>query len=380
MRVLHVIGSFLPSGGFGGLQEATLQLCRGLREHDVDVTIMTTNARGDDDADLPLDQDIDVSGLCVRYHRRFPRARYMPSVGLVRSLRREVDRYDLVHATGLFTFPSLAAARIARSEGVRYVITPSGMGRPWALSHRSWKKRPYWWAVEARNLREAAALHATSDMEADDLSVMFPSTRVFVVPNAVAAPTSRAVQRKPGRVLFLGRLHPIKGLDLLVDAMHLVTRRLPHAELVLAGPDETGLWPELVRRMSTLSPRPRATYLGAVTGSAKSGLLASGSVLALTSHSESFGMVVAEALAHGTPVVTSHGCPWQRLEGAGAGHWVEGHPETVADAIVDVLTQPDGGSAMQRASRALATVFTSSVVGEQMARQYGEILRRPRAR
>ena len=375
MRVLHVIGSFDPVRREGGLQEATLHLCHGLQRHGVDVSIATTNAGDGKNLNVPLDRALEVEGLSVRYFHRFPRLRYLPCAGLLGHLRQVVRDYDLVHTTGLFTFPGAAAARTAHDAGIPYVVAPSGMCRPWALSHRAWKKRPYWRAIEQRNLTHAAAVHATSDMEAEELSGMLPDSRVFVVPNAVD--TSSGIsdeRRRPHRVVFLGRLHPIKGLDVLIDAMSELTAAVPEAELVIAGRDEVGLWPELVRRVNRLTPRARVTYVGVVSGEAKSRLLASASALALTSHSESFGMVVAEALARGTPVVTTRGCPWECVEEHGAGFWVPRRKDEIARALRKILSAPDRGATMQRAARVLAASFSPERVGAAMKERYLEIL------
>ena len=370
MRVLHVIGSLHPTRRSGGLEEATLRLCQGLAGQGVDVDLVATGA----ERDVPFDRHVDVEGVRARYFPRSLNIGYQPSVRLWRHLATEARRVDLVHVTGMFTFPAAAATRAARRSGVPYVVSPSGMCRPWALAHRAWKKRPYYRLIERPSLEGAAGIHATSDVEGEELEALLPEQRVFVVPNAIAPPVAVKVTRVPDRVVFLGRLHPIKGLDRLVDAMSLVTERLPRAELVIAGRDDAGLWPTLVERMSRARPRPKVSYVGVVTGEAKSRLLASAAVLALTSYSESFGLVVAEALAHGTPVVTSHECPWKTVARAGAGAWVPGDRHHIAEAILDILETADDGTARGRNALALARSYRPEVVGSAMARVYEQIL------
>ena len=166
MRVLHVIGAFNPRRREGGLQEATLQLCHGLKEHGVSVEIATTNAGERANLDVTLERPLDVDGVVVRYFRRSPMVGFLPSAALAQHLRRAASGYDVIHITGLFTFPTAAAARIAHHARVPFVITPSGMCRPWALAYRGSKKSLYWRTVERRTLQMAAGIHATSEAEA----------------------------------------------------------------------------------------------------------------------------------------------------------------------------------------------------------------------
>ena len=116
------------------------------------------------------------------------------------------------------------------------------------------------------------------------------------------------------------------------------------------------------------------TYVGVVEGAAKDELLASAAALVLASHSESFGMVVAEALAHGTPVVTTKGCPWEVVDEVGAGYQVDPNAAAIAAAIERVLTQPDGGAAMHRAAQELARSFLPGRVGASMKQRYAELI------
>lgn len=360
MRVLHVVSSLSPSSGHGGLQRAVLSIGQGLERHGAEVTIATTHAgRGE--------RNESIEGLRVRSFPRLPPRRFHSSPALAAYLLDAVARFELVHVTGLFTFPSAVAPRIARLRGVPYVVSPSGMARPWALRYRSWKKAPYWSAIEKSSLRRADAVHATSEEEATELRRLLPGSFVFTVPNAVSPPLEvPSAERVADRVVFLGRIHPIKGLDLLVDAMGVLTQRRPGVELVLAGPDEVGHYRDLSARVERTRPRPRVRYIGPVDGRSKADLLSSAAVLALTSHSESFGLVVAEALSYGTPVVTTRGCPWRQLDDAGAGRWVVPSPRAIADALNEVL----GGACSTSAARAVAEQFSPDRVGRRMLDQY----------
>lgn len=376
-RVLHVIPGFYPAVRYGGPIESVLRTCQALLRAGVDLEVLTTDADGPLSLDVPTDRVVDVEGVPVRYCRRWPQASFNPSAPLVRELHAQVPRFDLVHVTAAFSFPSAAACIAARSHGVPYVVSPRGSCRPFALKQKSWKKQPYWWAIERHNLRAASALHATSDAEADELRALLPGQTVWTIPNGVDLPTAlpEQVERSRSQVLFLGRLHPVKALDRLVEAMSLVARELPEVELVLAGHDDDGLWALLEKQLATLSPRPRVRYLGVVRGAEKQALIASSTLLVLPSHTENFGQVVVEALAQGTPVIASRHTPWRRLEEAGAGLWVDNDPASLAAALSRMLSAPSLTRDMGERGRELAREYSWSRVADGLLEGYLSVVR-----
>ncbi len=373
MRVLHVVPSYYPAVRYGGPIVSVRGLCEALAKAGVEVDVATTDADGPRDLDVPTDRWTELGGVRVRYFHRWPRIDFAASVPLTRFLFAEARRYDLVHVVGVFSYPSLMAGAAARAARVPYLISPRGSLEPWALAHKRWKKVPYWGIFERRNLERAAAIHATSDEEARSIRALFPGARVFVSPNGVGVVTPPAVERSQRQVVFLGRIHQKKGLDILVRAMSLVTRELPDAETVLAGPDDEREWPRIEAIVATLSPRPRVRYLGPVSGDERWRLLASSAVFALPSHSENFGIAVLEALACGTPAVVSRNCPWEVLEERGAGRWIENSPERFAAALVELLEAPSRTRAMGDAAKALAAEYSWATIGREMASQYREV-------
>jgi glycosyltransferase involved in cell wall biosynthesis len=375
VRVLHLNPTFYPSTRDGGPSESLLLLVRGLREAGVEAEIATTNGDGPTNSAVPLGVRVEHAGVPVTYFERYPRISFAPSARFVEHVARAARRYDLVHVHAVFSFPSTTGAALCRGLGVPYILSPRGMCEPWALTHRSWKKTPYFYGIERSNLLGASALHATSESEAASLRALLPGVKVFALPNAVELPeVSLNVERVPGRIAFLGRLHPVKGLDVLLRAMSLVSLSRPHAELVIGGIDHEGEGARLARLVETLTPRPCVRFVGEVHGDAKARFLSSANVLALTSRSESFARVVVEALAHGTPAVVSRACPWPQLEARGAGRWVEGRPESIAEALVDMLDRTANSTAANEAARSLASEYDVSSVGLAMAERYREIL------
>src|SRR5439155_1126553 len=227
-----------------------------------------------------------------------------------------VDRYDLVHRHGLWNLPAWTAARCARRRRVPYVLSPHGMLDAGSMAHRAYRKRLAYSLLDAKNVAGAALLHATSRAEAQSLARRAPAVPIVVLPNGVdarpvEAPARGAFRRSLGLpetaplIVFLGRVHPIKRLDLLAAAFDRIRVVHPGAHLVIAGPDEGGHRRRVEPRFAQAGASVHWT--GELSEPAKWTLLADAGVLVMCSQSESFGRSVAEALAAGVPVGVTPG-------------------------------------------------------------------------
>lgn len=377
LRVLHVCPSFHPAVRYGGPITILLHLCRALVREGVDLEVLTTTSDGPDELDVPVERLVDVEGVPVRYHRRTMRRPFDFSVSLAQRLLATAGDYDLIHAAGTFDLTTNIVALASRRTGTPFVVTPYGSLAGAAMQRKSWKKRLYSTVVEGLgvSVHGAAAMHATSPEERADVQRALPGVRVFDVPCGVDVPAALPrVERDPRRIAFLGRLHEIKGFDVLIPALSRVTAVMPDVEAVFAGFDAGGEWAAIERLARAQRPAPRIRYIGPVTGEDKWSFLAGSGMLALTSHSESFGMVVIEALACGTPVVVSRTCPWQAVEDHGAGLWVDRTPENVAAALLRLLGDPALARRMGEAGRDLAKRYSWSSVAREIADRYATIV------
>lgn len=248
---------------------------------------------------------------------------------------------DLVHGHGVWHPAGHWAARAARRWRVPLVLHPRGMLEPWALEQKPFKKRLALVLFQWRDLRTSRVLVATSETEYEHLRVFGLRQPVAVIPNGVAAVAEQdvkgasALARKDRQriALFLSRVHPKKGVLELVRAWAEVS---PVGwRLVIAGPDEAGHWGEVARLIDRLGVGGSIDYLGSVDGTAKAALFNEADLFVLPTFSENFGVVVAEALAHGLPVVTTRGAPWADLEVYGCGWWID----TGVDPLVLALRQ-----------------------------------------
>lgn len=305
-----------------------------------------------------------------------------------RDLERTVSRSDVVHVHGIWTSHAVATVRLARRHRKPLVVSAHGMLDEWALGQKRWKKVPYAAIVERRNLRAADCLRALTSVEADSYRAFGLRNPIAIVPNGVSIPehvdANAFLDRYPhlrGQrlLLFVGRLHPKKGVDLLVDAWRQICARFPDVHLVLAGPDEGGLKLAGLER-DRIDPGARITVTGLLCAEQKWALLASGSVFALPSFSEGLSMAVLEALAAGLPVVMTRGCNFREAEHLESTFMTEPAVRTLRESLESVLLRPAGELRSRGAAgaRFVRSHYSWRSVGDRMADTY-DWLRRGRA-
>lgn len=260
------------------------------------------------------------------------------------SLASFLGRFDIVHSHGLWT--SFNHYIAAASSDVM-VVAPRGTLEPLALNHKWLKKRIAWWLYQRRDLKKAKAFHATSQREAENIRRLGFRQPIAILPNGVDLPQisheSLVVENKDSAkkiALFLGRLHPIKNLPSLITAWSHVAPLDWHLHIV--GDDDHGHRKVLENQASSQGVKDRVFFFPPVSGTAKAKVFQDANLLILPSYTENFGIVVAEALAHGLPVLTTTGCPWKELVRQRCGWWVEPTPEGIATALNEVVSIESG--------------------------------------
>jgi glycosyltransferase involved in cell wall biosynthesis len=254
-----------------------------------------------------------------------------------------------------------------------------------ARAHHGLRKRAAWSLFDKRVCGDAAVLHTTSDRESASVREAVSNTRIVQIANAVdvapatVSPEDRAaIRRELGfgadtpYVLYLGRLHPIKRLDLLGEAFARLSTRHRDVSLVIAGEGARGV--RAAAEQALGAARERARWPGAVHDRKRDALLAEAAALVLCSDSENFGMSVAEALAFGVVPVVAKTCPWRVLEEAGAGCWVQQTPSAIAEGLDRVLSFPAAAREMgARGRRLVAERFSRDVIGKAWADEYARV-------
>lgn len=236
------------------------------------------------------------------------------ALGWLAGLEAKLARFgpDLVHCHGLWAYHSWVSGRLCGKAGIPSIVSPHGMLDPWALSLSRLKKRLAWFLFEGGHLANATALHALNEAEAEAIRRLGLDTPIVVVPNGVALPPPDiAPARRNKTLLFLGRLHPKKGLLPLIEAWCALSASAEGTfgwTLQIAGIDEGGFENELRKQVSVSGSPSSISFLGPLWGAAKQKALAESSAFVLPSYSEGLPMAVLEAWAHGKPVLMSRAC------------------------------------------------------------------------
>src|SRR2546426_4611047 len=341
MRVLHVTPSFYPALVYGGPTYSVYALCRSLVGQRCQIRVLTTDANGPNAVlDVDTREDVEVSaGLRVRYCHRVADVSISPA--LLRVLVRYSSWADVVHLTAVYSFPTIPTLLVCKMLGKPLVWSPRGMLQRWKGT-----KRPHLKAAWDRTCKTAApkrlVLHVTSEQEARESESRLHGVQSVVIPNGVEVP-SGVMPRNDGhnlRFAYLGRLDPKKGIENLIRAYDMIRDTLGHASLVIAGDGDKLYTEQLKCQIQERHLAHTVRMIGPVSGDTKRQFFETTDVLIIPSHTENFGLVVAEALAHGVPVIASRGTPWSRVEEIGCGLWVDNDPETLADAIKSVSAMP----------------------------------------
>ncbi|WP_083923545.1 glycosyltransferase [Amorphus coralli] len=292
-----------------------------------------------------------IPGFQKEFVKGFPSLPGLRRIGvsprMLRWLREQVSLPDvnIVHGHGLWTeinvYPSISSS----GAGKICVISPRGTLAAPALEVSKWRKKILWSVFVGRAARGVTAFHATSWQEYRDIRHAGFDQPVAIIPNGVDIPDLRKkIRVRRRRLLFLGRLHPIKGIDLLLRAWADLQGRHPDWDLIIAGPDEKGYGCKL-RALAAELRLERVSFVGALYGEEKIEAYSNSDLYVLPTHSENFGMTIAEALAAGTPVITTKGAPWSGLEVEGAGWWVENNQGALFAALDEALKEPIGSLA-----------------------------------
>ena len=249
---------------------------------------------------------------------------------------------SLLHDHGLWLPSNHASATAARRAGIPLVVSPRGMLEPWAVNHKRLKKWLAWHLYQRRDLASAALLHATSEAEAEGFRGLELRQPIAVIPNGVdLPPPCTRLERQEGlrTALFLSRLSVKKGIPHLLEAWAQV--RPEGWRLRLVGPSENGHRAEMERLARALGLDDVA-FEDPVYGDARWDVYADADLFVLPTLSENFGLVVAEALAAGVPVITTKAAPWAALEAHRCGWWVDIGVEPLAAALVQATSaSPD---------------------------------------
>jgi glycosyltransferase involved in cell wall biosynthesis len=397
LRALHVTGAL--GARLGGPSKAAQEMCAAIAARGIRVTLFSTDLdeqgrwsplAAPDRLEVPTGRPLLADGVERWYFRtRWPsRLAFAPD--LRRVLRERIGEFDVVHVHSLYLYTTVVACRAALHAGVPYVVRPHGTLDPYLRRRHRIRKAAADAVVQRRLLDGAAAIHFTSEDERDLVRPLGLRAPGVVVPLGVdlrefeRLPTPGSFRlRHPdlaGRrlVVFVGRVTPKKGLDLLVRAFSRVSRDVPDAHLVIAGPDDHGYARTVERMLRSMGLRHRATLPGMLLGQEKLALLADADVWALPSYTENFAIAAVEAMACGVPVVISDRVNIHReVAAAGAGLVTACDAAQVASAIRRVLDDAALRWRLAAAgSRLVRSTFTWDAAASRLIELYERLARR----
>lgn len=270
--------------------------------------------------------------------RLFTRFAISPQLHL--SLARHSNMASVVHNHSLWSMPNVAAGWATAGKRVKLVTSPRGTLSPQALARSRWVKRVVW-PLQKRALFAAHLLHATSEEEYRDIRALGLRAPVALIPNGIDLPDlpSHSLPSSSRTLLYMGRIHPIKGIDRLLRAWAQVQSIHFDWQLVIAGIGEDSYVSELKALAHDIGLQ-RVSFSGPAYGSEKTLAYLNADATVLPTHSENFGMVVAEALALGRPALVAKGAPWQVLETERCGWWVNNDVDSLVRALSVTLNKP----------------------------------------
>lgn len=281
----------------------------------------------------------------------------------------------LVHIHGIWLPFLHHAASYCQKNGIPYVIAPRGMLEPWSLNQKWLKKKLALWLYQRSDLRRSSGIHVTAESEKTSLeSLGFKQN--FVVPNGVAVPElppKSPVTSKPS-VLFLSRVHPKKGIEILLSAWRELT---PVGwDLKIVGPGDAQYIAQLRKLIQSMELESSVTILPETDDQAKWQLYVQSSLFVLPTHSENFGIVVAEALGAGVPVITTTGTPWAELDELGCGWCIELSELNLISALREAtLMDKTELAKMGEAGRNyVSSTFGWDVIADKMCRHYQRLI------
>jgi glycosyltransferase involved in cell wall biosynthesis len=386
MKILHVIANLAPR--YGGPSKACLEMSQAITELGHKVTIYSTNQNGPAVLDMPTDIAVNRNGVEIRYFPiQYPRF-WGTSLPLANALREKIKVFDIVHIHSLYLFHSMISGYYCRKFNIPYLIRPHGTLDPFIYKRHRYRKFIIESLFENKNIKNAAAIHFTSEKEKALAASYIFKTPSIVIPNGLNVIDYKSLPvlgmfrscypETLGKkiILFFGRINFKKGLDILVRSFAKIAKARDDVHLVITGPDNEGFGDKVRGWLKEQGILDRATFTGMLLDKEKLSVLRDADIFVLPSYSENFGISVIEAMACGIPVVISDKVNiWREVVLNGAGKVAACDSDRFADMISYLLDNPEEARLMGKNGKTLAIErFQWSSVALSLENAYRSII------
>jgi len=357
MKILHLVGSLDKSTG--GPSRSVPQTCEQLAKLQVDIELVAR----------PSAHPVKVQAfpnLNVKFHTIKQLMRFGKSIS-----KREIDLIHLQHVWDPYIH---VMAWWARRKNIPYIITPRGMLEPWILNQNPLKKKLGLFLYQRNDLKKATLIHATCELEKDNIRRLGFSNPITIIPNGVDLSEVKAIKTVYGtkKMVFLSRIHPKKGIELLIEAWRQIETK--GWLLEIAGNGEEQYIEHLKASAKDLK---NVQFVGPQFGEHKWDFLRSADIMVLPTYSENFGIVVAEALAVGVPVITTEGTPWEALNTQDCGWWIPLNTLELKKTLTKAILTPT--SELQKKGKNGIELITEKydikAVAKEVKKMYNSVLK-----
>ena len=291
----------------------------------------------------------------------------------------DVIKPDLVHVNCCWMPACAFIQQMAQKRNIKVVLTPHGMLEPWIIKRHYWtRKLPALLLYQKAAIQNADCLQATAESEKENLLKLGYNSNIKIVKLGIDAEniTMKTSWKKNKQLLFLSRVHVKKGINYLIDAVDVLQKELQGYKILVAGEGDADYVATLKQQIADKGLQEIIELIGGVYGDKKWELFQTSDFFVLPTHSENFGLAIAESLASGTPVITTIGTPWNDLNTSNAGAWIEIGTQPLVDVLRRFLSLSDEIlEAMGKNGRKLIeTKYSAKVMAEEMMEVYQSIV------
>jgi glycosyltransferase involved in cell wall biosynthesis len=387
MKINLIIPSFYPAVIYGGPIFSTLHTCQELAKlDDVEIYVSTTNANMTSRLDVEIGKYIKLENdLYVKYYNETILNKL--SISLIFGISNDIKNSDVVHIQSIFSISTPISLYFAKRYNKPILLSPRGQFGRWCLENGS-RMKGKWLKYFIKPFINNIFWHATAQQEKDEILSIFSDAKVEIIPNGIYIDefkksnklkkqaylkkfTNHNIENVDKLIVGMGRLQKKKGFDILIDSFYDVLKQYPNSYLLIAGPDE-GEKENLDKQIKKLGLEDKIFLIGNIENQEKIDFLANADLFVLPSHNENFGNVYIESLASGTPIVASHGTPWNEVEKYDCGKWVENSVEKTSEAMIEMLKKDR--EKMRQNSIKLASKYDWSSIAKQFKNFFEDMI------